>query len=313
MKKCPIAFAMVLLTVAFLSSPFAGAAALSDENGGQQGPSEVYCPPVALKARYHAWLDMVRHTHEKEQPDWMAPIVTLPATLQQQLRTDYGLSSFRGLDSDTFLSRGLEVIPTENTEVLFGNPTWDTREFAKNRQAAGWADWSSTLKYRLFSSPSTEGNYIVTFLLSTSFATGSNDISAGYDIVTPMLGFGKGFKTSLGEFDYQATVGPSIPSAEFSKVGTPITWNSAFQYGNRFSFFGYEVPLWPDFEVTWVSYPNGENCGGQQVYLAPGINIGRFQLTEHVYFVVGAAYQFAATSNRAFDHQWLITMRIPYF
>lgn len=312
MKKCRVVFALVLLTLAFLGTPRVSAADLSDQNGGLLGASASCCLPFDLKARYRAWLHMVRRTHEEEQPDWMAPIVTLPATLQQQLRTDYGLSSFKGLDSDTFLTKGLEIIPTENTEVLFGNPTWDTREFSTTRQAAGWADWSTIFKYRLLSSPSTEGNYILTFLLSTSFATGSYNFSAGYDIVTPMLGFGKGFKTSFGEFDYQSTVGPSIPSAEFSRVGTPITWNNAFQYGNRFNLFGYEVPLWPEFEVTWVSFPNGENSGGQQVYLAPGINIGRFQLTENVYFVVGAAYQFAATSNRAFDHQWLITMRIPY-
>jgi hypothetical protein len=31
--------------------------------------------------------------------------------------------------------------------------------------------------------------------------------------------------------------------------------------------------------------------------------------------VVGAAYQFAATSDKeaAYNHQWLVTMRIPFF
>jgi hypothetical protein len=188
-----------------------------------------------------------------------------------------------------------------------------TKDLPHNKQVAGWADWSTLFKYRLLSSPSNAGNYVVTFLLATSFDTGSNDITAGYDVVTPMLGFGKGFKTSFGEFVYQATVGPSIPSAEFSKFGTPVTWNSAFQYGNRFCIAGCEIPLWPEFEVTWVSFPNGANSGQQQVYLTPGINIGRFQITEHTYFVVGAGYQFAATPDHSFGNQWLVTMRIPYF
>ncbi len=288
---------------------------VTDTGGATAQPperSEVYSPFVDFKAKYEAWLAMVRHTHEKEQPDWMAPIVTLPATLQQQLRSDYGLSSFKGNDTDTFMGKGVEIIPTENTELLFGMPTWMTKDTAKG-QIAGWADWMTIFKYRLLSSPSDAGNYVVTFLLSTSFDTGAYDITAGHDVVTPMLGFGKGFRTSIGEFDYQATVGPSIPGSGFSRFGTPVTWNNAFQYGNRFSMFGYEVPLWPEFEVSWVSYPNGLSSGQQQVYLTPGINIGRFQIGEHVFLVVGAGYQFAATSERAFDHQWLVTMRVPYF
>ncbi len=341
MRKYSIVFAMVILTFLFGRPLFAAALdpadSTVDESQSQNGdPSMscllaqtaqaplqeetvqtdncgVYSPFIDIKAKYAAWLAMVHHTHEKEQPDWMTPIVTITPTLQQEIRTDYDLTSSKGLETDTYGAKGTEIIPTENTEIIFGNPTWVTKDLPKGAQASGWADWSTLFKYRLISSPSTEGNYVVTFLLATSFATGSNEISAGYDVVTPMLGFGKGFKTSIGEFDYQATVGPAIPSSEFNKVGTPVTWNNAFQYGNRFCLFGYEIPVWPEFEVTWVSFPNGEESGQQQVYLTPGINLGRFQLTEHTYFVVGAGYQFAATPDHSFGNQWLITMRIPYF
>ncbi len=283
----------------------------SDESLSTSGA--VYSPFVNFKAKYDAWLEMVHRTHEKEQPDWMTPVVTITPTLQQEIRTDYALTTSKGFETDTYASKGTEIIPTENTELIFGNPTWVTKDLPKGAQASGWADWSTLFKYRLLSSPSTAGNYVVTFLLSTSFATGAYDITAGHDVVSPMLGFGKGIKTPIGEFVYQATVGPAIPSDGFTKFGTPVTWNSAFQYGNRFCIAGYEVPLWPEFEVTWVSFPNGADSGQQQVYLTPGINIGRFRITEHTYFVVGAGYQFAATSDHSFGNQWLVTMRIPYF
>jgi hypothetical protein len=348
MKKYPIVLATVLLMTfvvvrpSLAGEPGAAAAAL-DQGGGQSSlygvlagaqkaplqsdPKQsnshktyktyraykIYSPFINFKTKYDEWLSMVERTHNKEQPDWMTPVVTVTPTLQQEIRTDFNLSSNKGLNTDTFLGKGTEIIPTENTEIIFGNPTWVTKDVTSNRQIAGWADWSTLFKYRLLSSPSDAGNYVVTFLLGTSFDTGSTDITAGHDAVTPMLGFGKGFETSIGEFDYQATIGPTIPGAEFTKFGTPVTWNSAFQYGNRFCIFGYMIPLWPEFEVTWITFPNGAAAGQQQVYLTPGINIGRFQLTQHTYFVIGAGYQFAATSDRSFGNQWIVTMRIPYF
>jgi len=63
----------------------------------------------------------------------------------------------------------------------------------------------------------------------------------------------------------------------------------------------------------WVAYPNGEKDGQQQLYLTPQLIVGRFQMTQHTYFVLGAGFQFALTKSRTFNHQWLVIMRIPYF
>ena len=284
-------------------------------NREQSTGGKVFSPFIDFGAKYDAWLAMVHRTHEEEQPDWMTPIVTVTPTLQQEIRTDFSLSSYKGHGTDTYFSKGLEIIPTENTEIIFGNPTWVDKEMLNGKQASGWSDWFTTFKYRLLSSPSDAGNYILTFEFSASFGTGSPFITAGHDVVTPMLAFGKGLKTSIGEFDYQATIGPSIPTSQYS-VGTVLTWNNAFQYGNRFNIAGHTVPLWPEFEVTWIDFLSGVNSGQQQVYLTPGVNVGRFQLDQHTYIVVGAGYQVAATSDRGpaiGDHQWLVTMRIPYF
>ena len=150
-------------------------------------------------------------------------------------------------------------------------------------------------------------------MLSSSFATGASSITTGHDVFTPMIGFGKGVKTEYGEFVYQATVGPAIPDADLAHEGTPVTWNSTFQYGNRLNIAGCIIPIWPEFEVSWETWPNGNRNGQQMVYLTPGIIFGRFKLSEHTYFVLGGGYEFAATADKQYDHQWLITMRIPYF
>ncbi len=268
-----------------------------------------------LGGYYDRWLAMVHRTHEEEQPDWMTPIVTVIPTLQQEIRTDYGFAfAPRGLQTFTYASKGTEIIPTENTEVIFGNPVYVTKNLPAAAQTSGWGDWPLLFKYRILASPSDQGNYVLTFLLGTSFATGSNQyVSANHDLFTPMIGFGKGLETRWGEFDYQATIGPTVPDGAIGKLGTPIGWNSAFQYGRRIEFGAFSLPVWPEFETTWVSYPNGESRGQQQLYLTPGLILGRLRLSRHLYFVLGAGLQFAATQAREFNHQWLVTMRIPYF
>ncbi len=348
MRKYLVFFAQALLAVLVAMPALAGeastpetgdatggnpgvyAAALDQSTGQNSGdaggnsvvaaPSRasVYSPFINFEAKYDAWLAMVHRTHEEEQPDWMTPVLTGTPTLQQELRGDCTFKTgASGLSNNSYATKGTEIIPTENTELIFGNPVYQAKDLSANKHkyADGWDDWTFQYKYRLLSSPSDEGNYIVTLMFASSFATGSTPVTGSHDVFTPMLGFGKGIKTQYGEFAYQATIGPAIPDTRAAELGTPITWNSAFQYGNRFNINGYACPFWPEFEVTWTSYPNGEQHGQQQVYLTPGINIGRFKLSEHTYAVFGVGYQFAATRAAAqdYNHQWIATMRIPFF
>ena len=220
----------------------------------------VYSPFIPFWEKYNAWLEMVRRTHEDMQPNWMTPLVTVTPTLQQELRADYSFQfAPHDLQTFTYVSKGTEIIPTENTEFIFGNPSYVTKNLPEDKHTSGFADWPFTFKYRLLSSPSDADNYVVTFLLATTFATGSTTfVSENHDVFSPLIGFGKGFLTQYGEFDYQATIGPSIPDGNTGQLGTPITWNSAFQYGNRFHLGEWTIPLWPALETLWVAYPNGE-------------------------------------------------------
>ena len=273
-----------------------------------------------IESYYETWMETVHRTHEYEQPDWMTPLVTVIPTLQQEIRTDFIFSDApRNAETYNYLAKGTEIIPTENTEIILGNPNYVTRSLPSGADVSGFADWSFLGKYRILASPSDEGNYVLTFLLATGYATGLEKyISAGHDLFNPMLGFGKGFVGEFGEFDYQATIGPTIPDGGMQKLGTPVTWNSVFQYRLRFPtpFLGemnQVSTVWPEFETTWVSFPNGENDGQQQLYLTVGFLAGRFNLGGYFHFVLGMGYQFAVTPSRLYNHQYLVSMRIPYY
>lgn len=274
----------------------------------------------SIETYYENWMQMVHRTHEYEQPDWMTPLVTVIPTLQQEIRTDFLFTEApNNHEIDSYLAKGTEIIPTENTEIILGNPNYVTHNWPRNVDAAGFADWTFLGKYRILSAPSDDGNYVLMFLLGTSYATGLEKyISAGHDLFNPMLGFGKGFVGQYGEFDYEATIGPTIPDGGMQKLGTPVTWNSVFQYRLRVPtpFLGEMnqiSTLWPELETSWMSFPNGENDGQQQLYLTVGFLAGRFNLGGYFHFVLGMGYQFAVTPSRMYNHQYLISMRIPYF
>jgi hypothetical protein len=325
--RAPMLAAAIGLLTALLTDCRHASAQQAPSPSAQQTPSlmlatpmsaptpAVYSPFIPFWEKYNAWLEMVRRTHEDMQPNWMTPLVTVTPLLQQELRTDYSFEfAPHNLQTFTYASKGTEIIPTENTEFIFGNPSYITKNLPADKDSSGFADWPLTYKFRLLSSPSDAGNYVVTFLFAASFATGSNSVvSENHDVFSPLIGFGKGILTQYGEFDYQATLGPSVPDADPSKNGTPITWNSTFQYGNRFHLGEWTIPLWPAFETMWVAYPNGEDRGEQQLYLTPELIAGRFQMTQHTYFVLGAGFQFAVTRARNFNNQWIATMRIPFY
>jgi hypothetical protein len=286
---------------------------------GQVQPAQAFDLLGAVEDYYTQWIDMVHRTHEYEQPDWMTPLVTVIPTLQQEIRTDYFFTEApHGLQTYSYLTKGTEIIPTENTEVILGNPTYIERNKPAPEGVSGFGDWGWVFKYRILASPSNADNYVLMFLLTGSADTGQDKyISANHNIYNPLLGFGKGWDWGWGEFDYQGTVGPVVPDGAIATLGTPVAWNSVFQYRLRIATpFLPNNPvstLWPEFETTWFSYPNGAHPGQQQLYLTVGAIAGRFALSEHGYFVLGLGYQFAVTQARLYNHQWLVTMRIPFF
>ena len=128
-------------------------------------------------------------------------------------------------------------------------------------------------------------------------------------VITPTIAGGKGW----GDFDIQATVGVPIPLAHEKIIGTSIVTNVAFQYHIAKYF-------WPEFEVNYTYWADGLRGGQNQVFLLPGIIIGRIPIYNRLKFVIGVGYQFAVSPHLklepaltpVYDHAWILSARLPF-
>jgi hypothetical protein len=136
-------------------------------------------------------------------------------------------------------------------------------------------------------------------------------------VAQPTLAFGKGW----GDFDIQMTISQQFPvsavasggnpaTVNYANFGQPILWNTAFQY----HFMEY---FWPEFEVNYTYYLNGEHSGLSQVLLTPGIVFGRFKIgmdspTRPINLIVGAGYQFAVTPTPVVQNNFVGTIRVTF-
>jgi len=143
----------------------------------------------------------------------------------------------------------------------------------------------------------------VTGFLGLATPTGKEDLTTHHFVVTPTLALGKGW----GDFDVQSTFGVSIADngAAPKGAGTPLQINTAFQY-RFFKLF------WPEFEVNYTYWGNGEHEGKNQVFLTPGFLIGRIPIWRRVGATVGVGYQVAVTDDPLFNHNVILSMRIPF-
>jgi hypothetical protein len=275
---------------------------------------------------FASWLDMVSAT-QAEQPTWMTPLVTVTPRLEQEFRFDFydqqnGTGSQgNGQHIVNYGGPGgprVEFIPAPNVEVILAPPPYETATGPKG-DAQGFGDWPAFLvKYRLLSANKENGDYIVTAFFQMADPLGTpGKISNNVLTAQPTLAFGKGF----GDFDIQSTVSVQIPVSGLSSPGNtrqvnmtnfgdPILWNTTFQY----HFMQY---FWPELEVNYETWPNGEHSGLNQVLLTPGIIFGRFKIgqsspTRPINLIFGAGYQFAVTRNPVTQNNIVATTRITF-
>lgn len=246
---------------------------------------------------------------QSEQPDWTAPLATVTPRLLQQLHYEQiWQSQPHGDASDNFGgSRGLELIPWYNVEVLLGIPAWighngPVHPVAKNSQPVtdGWADETFLVKYRLLSANAEHGDYILSAFIGLSAPTGNDGNSLGHPTFTPTLPFGKGFEA----FDLQSTVGILIPNGGRRPLGMPVAYNTAFQY-RILNFF------WPELEVNCI-WPNGQRGRNDQVFLTPGVVAGTVPIHDRIGLSLGIGYQVSVTNQPAYNHAVIFSGRMPF-
>jgi len=326
-----------LLKIGWLKTAVGAAIALAPLGAhAQNAESSLALPALAAPASgplsftpspgVQSWLDMVSAT-QAAQPTWMTPLVTVTPRLEQELRADfYGQQNGTGSQGngqriDNYGGPGgfrVEFIPAYNVELIVAAPPYAVASGPKG-DAWGWGDWPVFLaKYRFLSANKDNGDYIVTgFFQMTEALNTEGKISNHVLTAQPTIAAGKGW----GDFDIQSTLSVQIPvqghgtadeTPEMNReaFGDPILWNTAFQY----HFMQY---FWPELEVNYEYWPNGEHVGLNQVLLTPGIIFGRFKIgqdtaTRPINLIFGAGYQVAVTANPVVKNNIVGTVRITF-
>jgi len=249
---------------------------------------------------FREWLDLGEKV-QATQPDWLSPLATTSGRLKQEFRYDIWDQPVGGGNRSYQFggNKGLEIITSSRTQILIGVPTYTL--VSPNGPPGGFGDLPLMLKFRISSAERTEGNYLVTFLLAATAPTGSHRYGAGEAVVTPTMAFGKGW----GRFDVQSTLGVNLPAGDAAKLGRQVLWNTAFQYRAAWK-------LWPELEANSTFYTTGKHASETQLFLTPGLGIGRAHLTGRFRLSSAVGVQIAATQFHTYNHRWMFSTRVSF-
>ncbi len=246
------------------------------------------------------------------QPAWSSPLVTTTGMLEQRFRFDID-DQQAGNGTNTAVldgGKGVDLIVSNSNEIQIAPPPYDFRGSPTGNGAlSGLGDWAFVrVKQQLASSPASGGNYFVTVWLQVQAPTGIPQLTSAAWSFLPTFAFGKGW----GDFDIQATVGGVLPASNVATLGDQIQTNVAFQYHLMKVF-------WPELEVNWIYYVDGQRGGLNQIFLTPGLVLGRFQMAEGILFTTGLGYQIAVAPNYrpspqtpAYSNAWVFTSRFNF-
>jgi hypothetical protein len=306
----PFDYALVPARFARLTIAFSALIVTSLAAGAQQvTAAATTAAPSSWWARYEARVTAT----QSEQPHWVTPLVTVTPRLEQEFRTDFlHYYNTKGREIWNYGNgKGLEFIPEKHTEIIINLPPFFDRS---NGESDGFGDISFLAKERIYSRNEEHGNAIVTFFLGASVPTGKNGNGSCCAVVTPTLALGKGF----GQWAFTTTGGGTLPVTNSKGLGHTITWNNTLQY--RLAKTGVARFFWPEVESNDIFYKGGSNDGRIVSYVTPGVIIGRIPLSPHaqtpagkrVGLTFGAGEQIAVTHFNTYNHETVITARIPF-
>jgi hypothetical protein len=249
---------------------------------------------------FRAWVDLGEKV-QATQPDWLSPLATTSGRLKQEFRYDIWDQPASGGNRNYQFggNKGLEFITSSRTQILIGVPTYTL--VSPNGPPGGFDDLPLMLKFRISSAERTEGNYLVTFILAATAPTGSHRYGAGEAVLTPTMAFGKGWR----RLDVQSTLGVNLPAGDTAKLGRQLLWNTAFQYQAAWK-------LWPELEANSTFYTTGKYAGETQLFLTPGIGIGRAHLAGRFRLSAAVGMQIAATQFHTYNHRCMFSTRVSF-
>ena len=294
-ESCSALFLALWLSLGYLQASRAGINA-----GESADPRDLQSPPGDY---FSNWFKRVDETLA-EQPHWIAPIFLTTPLLTELYRYDQNwqhLSNGGGNLKVFGAGKGLELIPARTIQLILGVPPYEQRS-GKNA-AQGIGDYPFLLiKNRFLSANEENGNYVLTGFLAFSAPVGSRAFTTNNFAITPTIAVGKGW----GNFDMQLTFSSTFPTGDVHTLGTPLLTNLTFQYHLL------EL-LWPEVEVNYTYWPNGANRGKNQVFITPGVVLGRIRLYGRLTLTVGTGYQFAVSdAHPQYENNWILSVRTNF-
>jgi hypothetical protein len=302
-----------LCLIAALAVSLPGAARADDLPVPQPVQDDAATNPIA--DYFLHWFDR-SEAAKASQPHWMTPITTITPRLEQEYRYDQSQQFLEnGSELNNYFSgKGLELIPTLTNEILINVPDFQQRlpEGSKVSPATGFTDGNFvTIKQRILSANEENGNYILTAFLGFQAPTGITAFTNRPAwIVTPTIAGGMGW----GDFDFQATLGYTLPTDNQHIVGTSLLTSLTLQY----HFLNY---FWPEFAFNDTQWTSGVRAGRNQLLIGPGIMFGRFNIYKDlVKFNFGIAYQVAVAPDHAitspltplYNHGLILSARVTF-
>ena len=245
------------------------------------------------------WQQRVTET-QAAQPRWATPVVTVTPRLEQEFRYDIAWQLSVNRVTTAYGGKGLELIPARSVELILVVPP-AFMVHSGSPGGDGFGDWGFLVKYRVWSANEQHGNGIVTLLFSGTLPTGQYTNGLPAATLTPALGYGKGW----GHWDQQGTLGLTLPTSHLAAIGRTLSWNHALQY--HLGRYG-----WPELEVNLNHFLGGPHDGQTQVYLTPGLVLGRFPLRGRLGLTVGAGAQIAVCAFHTAAHRYVLTVRLPF-
>jgi hypothetical protein len=246
-----------------------------------------------------SWLARATQTRSR-QPDWVTPLITASANLEEAVIYDTSRKLQTNGSSLWTLGgpRGVQFAPFGKLQITYGATPYEVRVNSKSHD--GFGDTSFAFKYRFASGNAENGNFAFSGLINTSIPTGSYQNGQQSAILSPVLLGEKGW----GNFNIQTTFGAALPLAHSVSIGRQYSWSTAFQY-HIGRFFD------PELETNMLAYQGGTNHGQKQLYLLPGVIVGRFPVTRSAALTFGVGMQIATAHDRAFNHNLIFSVRVP--
>jgi len=242
---------------------------------------------------------------QSQQPTWTPPLVTTFVPLIQVYRGDVTrqIGSTHTTTWNYDGSKGLNLIPWANTEFDFDLPPLLTHSSQAATDGAG--DASFLGKYRILTGNAQHGNYAISAFVGATIPTGSYKNGSTDATVGPGMGFGKGF----GPFSLQSTLSASLPTGDTTRLGRPVTWNTAGQLRLVRIF-------WPEAELNATYFHGGPYDGKTQAFITPGL-LAAHKLrpsteTSRLGLCVGAGEQVATSSFHNYNHELIFTGRLVF-